>query len=109
MRALSLRPGNGGGGHGFRPRGKRSSPARTAGELASDRNWALTLRVRHQGEQAMSSMHPSGSADLAAALRKSLHEHWRLLLVEGIILVVLGAAAILVPPIAGLAATIFLG
>ena len=57
----------------------------------------------------MSSMHPSGSADLAAALRKSLHEHWRLLLVEGIILVVLGAAAILVPPIAGLAATIFLG
>jgi uncharacterized membrane protein HdeD (DUF308 family) len=57
----------------------------------------------------MSSMNPSGNADLAAALRKSLHEHWRLLLVEGIILVVLGMAAILVPPIAGLAATIFLG
>ena len=57
----------------------------------------------------MSSMNPSGNANLAAALRKSLHDHWRLLLVEGIILVVLGMAAILVPPIAGLAATIFLG
>ncbi len=57
----------------------------------------------------MSSMNPSGNANLAAALRKSLHDHWRLLLVEGIILVVLGLAAILVPPIAGLAATIFLG
>ncbi len=57
----------------------------------------------------MSSMNPSGNANLAAALRKSLHDHWRLLLVEGVILVVLGLAAILVPPIAGLAATIFLG
>ena len=57
----------------------------------------------------MSSMTPSGNANLNAALRRSLHEHWRLLLVEGIILVVLGLAAILVPPIAGLAVTIFLG
>ena len=57
----------------------------------------------------MSTMTPSGNANLAEALRRSLHEHWRLLLVEGIILVVLGLAAILVPPIAGLAATIFLG
>jgi uncharacterized membrane protein HdeD (DUF308 family) len=57
----------------------------------------------------MSSMTPSGNANLAAALRNALHDHWRLLLVEGIILVVLGMAAILVPPIAGLAATIFLG
>ena len=57
----------------------------------------------------MSSMTPSGSADLAGALRKSLHDHWRLLLVEGIILVVLGMAAILIPPMAGLAVTIFLG
>jgi uncharacterized membrane protein HdeD (DUF308 family) len=57
----------------------------------------------------MSSMTPSGNANLAAALRNALHDHWRLLLVEGIILVVLGMAAILVPLIAGLAATIFLG
>jgi uncharacterized membrane protein HdeD (DUF308 family) len=57
----------------------------------------------------MSSINPPGNAALAEALRKSMHEHWRLLLTEGIILVVLGAAAILVPPLAGLAVTIFLG
>ncbi len=57
----------------------------------------------------MSSINPPGNAALAAALRKTMHEHWRLLLIEGIILVVLGAAAILVPPLAGLAVTIFLG
>ncbi len=57
----------------------------------------------------MSSINPPGNAALAAALRKTMHEHWRLLLTEGIILVVLGAAAILVPPLAGLAVTIFLG
>jgi len=48
----------------------------------------------------MSSMNSSGNANLAAALRRSLHDHWRLLLAEGIILVVLGLAAILVPPLA---------
>ncbi|HKW53256.1 MAG TPA: HdeD family acid-resistance protein [Stellaceae bacterium] len=57
----------------------------------------------------MSSIHPTGNAALAAALRKSLHEHWRLLLVEGIILVLLGMAAIVLPPVAGLAITIFIG
>lgn len=38
-----------------------------------------------------------------------LHGHWRLFLTEGIILGVLGLAAIIVPPLAGLAATVFLG
>ncbi|HJT08719.1 MAG TPA: HdeD family acid-resistance protein [Stellaceae bacterium] len=57
----------------------------------------------------MSSIDPNGNAALAAALRKSLHEHWRLLLAEGIILVLLGIAAILLPPVAGLAITIFVG
>jgi len=41
--------------------------------------------------------------------RRSLHEHWRLFLVEGIILLVLGVAAMLLPLFAGLAATILLG
>lgn len=58
----------------------------------------------------MSSINPTtGNAALAAALRRSLHEHWRLLLAEGIILVLLGVAAILLPPIAGLAITILVG
>jgi uncharacterized membrane protein HdeD (DUF308 family) len=47
--------------------------------------------------------------DFGAALRKSVHDHWRAFLIEGIILAVLGLAAITVPPLAGIAATLFLG
>jgi uncharacterized membrane protein HdeD (DUF308 family) len=47
--------------------------------------------------------------DVGAAFRKSVHEHWRAFLIEGIILVILGLAAIVVPPYAGLATTIVLG
>jgi uncharacterized membrane protein HdeD (DUF308 family) len=43
------------------------------------------------------------------AFAASVREHWRLLLVEGVILVILGVAAVIVPPVASLAATIFLG
>ncbi len=57
----------------------------------------------------MTSMQPSTDPDLNAAVRKSVREHWRLYLAEGIILVLLGLAAIAIPPAAGLAATIFLG
>jgi uncharacterized membrane protein HdeD (DUF308 family) len=57
----------------------------------------------------MSSTNPSDSSDLTAALQKSAHDHWRMFLVEGIILLVLGAAAIVVPPLAGVATTIVLG
>ena len=39
----------------------------------------------------------------------SLHEHWVLFLVEGIILVILGLAAVLIPPIATLAVEILVG
>ena len=44
-------------------------------------------------------------SDMQAAVRK----HWRAFLVEGILLVILGLAAIIVPPLASLAVTIFLG
>jgi uncharacterized membrane protein HdeD (DUF308 family) len=47
--------------------------------------------------------------DFAAAIRKSVREHWRMYLIEGIILVVLGIAAIALPPIAGLATALVLG
>ena len=47
--------------------------------------------------------------DLGAAFRKSVHDHWRMFLIEGIILVILGLAAIALPPIAGLATTLVLG
>jgi uncharacterized membrane protein HdeD (DUF308 family) len=39
----------------------------------------------------------------------SLHDHWVLFLVEGIVLVVLGIVAIVFPPVATLAVAIFLG
>jgi uncharacterized membrane protein HdeD (DUF308 family) len=47
--------------------------------------------------------------DVAAAFKKSLHEHWRAFLIEGIVLSLLGIAAIAVPPIAGLAVAVVLG
>lgn len=47
--------------------------------------------------------------DLASAFTRSIHDHWGVFLTEGVILTLLGFGAILVPPIAGLATTIFLG
>jgi uncharacterized membrane protein HdeD (DUF308 family) len=43
------------------------------------------------------------------AFATTLHEHWKLFLVEGIILVILGLIAIVVPPIATLAVEILVG
>lgn len=43
------------------------------------------------------------------AIGKALHDHWKLFLFEGIVLVVLGLLAVAVPPIAGLAVTILFG
>jgi len=45
----------------------------------------------------------------ALAAASALREHWRLFLIEGIILMVLGAAAIVLPQIASLAVAIVLG
>jgi uncharacterized membrane protein HdeD (DUF308 family) len=43
------------------------------------------------------------------AVATTLHEHWKLFLIEGIILLVLGLIAIIVPPIATLAVEILFG
>ena len=40
---------------------------------------------------------------------KSLHDHWVLYLVEGIVLLILGMAAIIIPPLATLAVAIVVG
>lgn len=42
-------------------------------------------------------------------LSRIVREHWKLFLIEGIILVVLGVLAVVVPRVAGLAVTILLG
>jgi uncharacterized membrane protein HdeD (DUF308 family) len=47
--------------------------------------------------------------DMQRAVTAALHRHWVLYLIEGIVLIVLGALAIIVPPLAGLAVTIFVG
>lgn len=47
--------------------------------------------------------------DLGREFRKAVHDHWRMFLIEGIVLLVLGAAAIAVPPMAGLAVAIVVG
>jgi len=46
---------------------------------------------------------------IQTAMVTSLHEHWRLFLVEGIILVILGLAAVIIPPIATLAVELLFG
>jgi len=48
-------------------------------------------------------------ATIQRAVNQALHDHWVLYLVEGIVLLVLGATAIVVPPLATLAATILFG
>jgi uncharacterized membrane protein HdeD (DUF308 family) len=53
---------------------------------------------------------PQADVDrLRSAIATSLHDHWVFYLVEGIILVALGLAAVIVPPIATLAVTILVG
>jgi uncharacterized membrane protein HdeD (DUF308 family) len=56
----------------------------------------------------MSTAHPEISS-LRQAVADALHRHWVLYLIEGIVLIVLGALAIVIPPAATLAVTIFIG
>ena len=47
--------------------------------------------------------------DLQSKMRAAVREHWKAFLFEGILLVIFGLAAIIVPPLASLAVTILLG
>jgi uncharacterized membrane protein HdeD (DUF308 family) len=60
-------------------------------------------------EEVAMSMNRTDVDRLAGAVATTLHEHWLLFLIEGIVLVVLGATAIIVPPLATLSVAIFLG
>jgi uncharacterized membrane protein HdeD (DUF308 family) len=55
------------------------------------------------------STNPGDVGELQRALAQSVREHWVLFLIEGIVLVVLGILAILVPPLATITFTLFLG
>jgi uncharacterized membrane protein HdeD (DUF308 family) len=54
-------------------------------------------------------MTEADSSQIGRAVAKSLRAHWKLYLVEGIVLVVLGFLAIAIPPLATLAITILVG
>jgi len=55
------------------------------------------------------SMNQPGIGEVQRAMATSLHEHWVLFLIEGILLVILGLVAIVIPPIATLAVEILFG
>jgi uncharacterized membrane protein HdeD (DUF308 family) len=57
----------------------------------------------------MPPLPPPNPSDVSDALTRAVHRHWRAFLAEGIILSALGVGAIVVPALAGLVATIFLG
>jgi uncharacterized membrane protein HdeD (DUF308 family) len=42
-------------------------------------------------------------------IKAAIHEHWRMFLIEGIVLTILGLAAMILPSVAGLATTVLLG
>jgi uncharacterized membrane protein HdeD (DUF308 family) len=46
---------------------------------------------------------------LQSEMRAAVREHWAAFLIEGILLAILGLAAMIVPPLASLAVTIFVG
>ena len=53
---------------------------------------------------------PQDVTRLQSEMRAAVREHWKAFLIEGILLMILGLAAIIVsPPLASLAVTIFLG
>src|SRR5205809_178786 len=52
---------------------------------------------------------PQDVTRMQLEMRAAVHEHWKAFLIEGILLVILGLAAMIVPPVASLAVTIFLG
>jgi uncharacterized membrane protein HdeD (DUF308 family) len=65
--------------------------------------------MRVTGREVAMSFNQGNIPDIQRAVQKALHEHWALYLVEGIVLVVLGVAAIVLPPLATLALTILFG
>ncbi len=57
----------------------------------------------------MAMNQPAGGDDMGRAVTNAIHAHWGLFLFEGIMLTILGVAAIAVPPLATLAFTLVIG
>ncbi len=52
---------------------------------------------------------PQETGELSTKMREAVRQHWKAFLFEGILLVIFGLAAMIVPPAASLAVTIVLG
>ena len=57
----------------------------------------------------MTMNQPTDEQGIQRAFAGAIHEHWQLFLFEGIVLALLGVAAIVVPPIATLAFELIIG
>ena len=57
----------------------------------------------------MATGQPFASAEIRSAVSAAIHRHWGLFLFEGIVLIILGTLAVLVPAVASVAATIVFG
>jgi uncharacterized membrane protein HdeD (DUF308 family) len=55
------------------------------------------------------STNNAGLDTIQATVAKSLHAHWKLFLTEGIVLLILGILAVVVPQLATIAAAVFIG
>ncbi len=55
------------------------------------------------------STNPSDIGQIQRAVAQSLHDHWVMFLIEGVVLLILGIIAIVIPPIATLAVAILVG
>ncbi len=60
------------------------------------------MLAQEQPLEAFMSTQQSGIQNIQRAATAALHEHWVLFLVEGVVLLVLGATAVVLPPIATL-------
>jgi uncharacterized membrane protein HdeD (DUF308 family) len=66
----------------------------------------IVLLRRHR---EISMTLPQDITTLQSKMSAAVREHWKAFLFEGVLLVILGLAAMIVPPLASLAVTIFLG
>jgi uncharacterized membrane protein HdeD (DUF308 family) len=65
--------------------------------------------VERKGGRTVSFSQSSTGSGVPTTVARLIHDHWGMFLTEGIILTLLGLGAIIVPMLAGLAVTVFLG
>jgi uncharacterized membrane protein HdeD (DUF308 family) len=82
---------------------------RQAAKRERTRQVARNLRAGANCKETTMTINQQAAERVGRAVASAIHEHWVLFLVEGIILVILGLAAIVLPPIATLAFTIIIG